>query len=319
MSNASAPSRPTRARASMDLDVARGSSGEGDGAIVAGSGGKPRVKPPSQVRCPNCGHWKHPRSLSCKEPGCGCSCAKHQQGIRKKRQFAQIASSDGQWDGTVQRRLVHQVTLLPDSTHRPRLPTKQQRRILPRPSPSTHPRSPSRAQIKFASELMAKSGVVYGLWTAYKDRDGKVKTLSWGSEPWVEKELCGKSGIVDVLWRTKATHFLAGDVDPIVGVDAHAPVNDALARYGLSHLAKTFKTNRVDAAAFVTLDDDALLRLGVDAVGDRAKLLDAARRMASATASAGTRGGGWNDGAGDAGGQGATEDGDDPLGGLSSE
>ena len=278
MSNASAPSRQTRARASMDLDVARGSSGEGDGAIVAGSGGKPRVKPPSQVRCPNCGHWKHPRSLSCKEPGCGCSCAKHQQGIRKKRQFAQIASSDGQWDGTVQRRLVHQVTLLPDSTHRPRLPTKQQRRIPPRPSPSTHPRSPSRAQIKFASELMAKSGVVYGPWTAYKDRDGKVKTLSWGSEPWVEKELCGKSGVVDVLWRTKATHFLAGDVDPIVGVDAHAPVNDALARYGLSHLAKTFKKNRVDAAAFVALDDDALVRLGVDAVGDRAKLLDAARR-----------------------------------------
>ena len=131
LSNASAPSRPTRARASMDLDVARGSSGEGDGAIVAGSGGKPRVKPPSQVRCPNCGHWKHPRSLSCKEPGCGCSCAKHQQGIRKKRQFAQIASSDGQWDGTVQRRLVHQVTLLPDSTHRPRLPTKQQRTTNP--------------------------------------------------------------------------------------------------------------------------------------------------------------------------------------------
>ena len=163
----------------MDLDVARGSSGEGDGAIVAGSGGKPRVKPPSQVRCPNCGHWKHPRSLSCKEPGCGCSCAKHQQGIRKKRQFAQIASSDGQWDGTVQRRLVHQVTLLPDSTHRPRLPTKQQRRIPPRPSPSTHPRSPSRAQIKFASELMAKSGVVYGLWTAYKDRDGKVSKVEF--------------------------------------------------------------------------------------------------------------------------------------------
>ena len=135
LSNASAPSRPTRARASMDLDVARGSSGEGDGAIVAGSGGKPRVKPPSQVRCPNCGHWKHPRSLSCKEPGCGCSCAKHQQGIRKKRQFAQIASSDGQWDGTVQRRLVHQVTLLPDSTHRPRLPTKQQRTTNPAPPP----------------------------------------------------------------------------------------------------------------------------------------------------------------------------------------
>ena len=33
----------------------------------------------------------------------------------------------------------------------------------------------------------------------------------------VEKELCGKSGIVDVLWRTKATHFLAGDDHPLVG------------------------------------------------------------------------------------------------------
>lgn len=157
---------------------------------------------------------------------------------------------------------------------------------------------------------MAKSGVVYGLWTAYKDRDGKVKTLSWGSEPWVEKELCGKSGIVDVLWRTKATHFLAGDDHPLAGVDAYAPVNDALERYGLSHLAKTFKKNRVDAAAFVNLDEDALARLGVDAVGDRAKLLDAARRMASAAASAGTRGGG---------GQGGTDDGDDPLGGFPSE
>lgn len=157
---------------------------------------------------------------------------------------------------------------------------------------------------------MAKSGVVYGLWTAYKDRDGKVKTSSWGSEPWVEKELCGKSGIVDVLWRTKATHFLAGDDHPLAGVDAYAPVNDALERYGLTHLAKTFKKNRVDAAAFVNLDDDALARLGVDAVGDRAKLLDAARRMASAAASAGTRGGG---------GQGGTEDGDDPLGEFPSE
>ena len=143
---------------------------------------------------------------------------------------------------------------------------------------------------------MAKSGVVYGLWTAYKDRDGKVKTLSWGSEPWVEKELCGKSGIVDVLWRTKATHFLAGDDHPVEGVDTYAPVNDALERYGLSHLAKTFKKNRVDAAAFANLDDDMLVRLGVDAVGDRAKLLDAARRMAAAS-SAGTRGGRWNDGA----------------------
>ena len=171
--------------------------------------------------------------------------------------------------------------------------------------------SPSpRSQIKFASELMAKSGVVYGLWTAYKDRDGKVKTSSWGSESWVEKELCGKSGIVDVLWRTKATHFLAGDDYPLAGVDAYAPVNDALERYGLSHLAKTFKKNRVDTAAFVNLDEDALARLGVDAVGDRAKLLDAARRMASAAASAGTRGGG---------GQGGTDDGDDPLGGFPSE
>ena len=157
---------------------------------------------------------------------------------------------------------------------------------------------------------MAKSGVVYGLWTAYKDRDGKVKTSSWGSESWVEKELCGKSGIVDVLWRTKATHFLAGDDHPLAGVDAYAPVNDALERYGLTHLAKTFKKNRVDAAAFVNLDEDALSRLGVDAVGDRAKLLDAARRMASAAASAGTRGGG---------GQGGTDDGDDPLGGFPSE
>ena len=298
------------------MDLARGSSGEGDGASGAGVGGKPRVKPPSQVQCPNCGHWKHPRSLSCKEPGCGCDCAKHQRGIRKKRQFAQIASSDGQWDGTVQRRLIHQVTLLPVSAHRSsRLPTKQQRRIppnttLPLDSPVFIPYSSPHSQIKFASELMAKSGVVYGLWTAYKDRDGKVKTSSWGSESWVEKELCGKSGIVDVLWRTKATHFLAGDDHPLVGVDAYAPVNDALERYGLSHLAKTFKKNRVDAAAFVNLDEDALARLGVDAVGDRAKLLDAARRMASAAASAGTRGGG---------GQGGTDDGDDPLGGFPSE
>ena len=50
----------------------------------------------------------------------------------------------------------------------------------PLDSPVLHSPSP-RSQIKFASELMAKSGVVYGLWTAYKDRDGKVKTSSWGS------------------------------------------------------------------------------------------------------------------------------------------
>ena len=298
------------------MDLARGSSGEGDGASGAGVGGKPRVKPPSQVQCPNCGHWKHPRSLSCKEPGCGCDCAKHQRGIRKKRQFAQIASSDGQWDGTVQRRLIHQVNDPPPGFGTSILEiTRETTTTNPAehdpPPRLTRAHSPSpRSQIKFASELMAKSGVVYGLWTAYKDRDGKVKTSSWGSESWVEKELCGKSGIVDVLWRTKATHFLAGDDHPLVGVDAYAPVNDALERYGLSHLAKTFKKNRVDAAAFVNLDEDALARLGVDAVGDRAKLLDAARRMASAAASAGTRGGG---------GQGGTDDGDDPLGGFPSE
>ena len=51
-------------------------------------------------------------------------------------------------------------------------------------------------------------------------------------------------------------------------------------------------------------------------MGDRAKLLDAARRMAAVGADVGR----WNDGGeGGAGGRGGTDDGDDPLGGFPSE
>tara|TARA_B110000008_G_scaffold169462_1_gene169262 strand:+ start:1290 stop:1637 length:348 start_codon:yes stop_codon:yes gene_type:complete len=100
---------------------------------------------------------------------------------------------------------------------------------------------------------MSKSKVVYGIWTAYVDQTGTVKTAAWGSEPWVTQELCGKKGVVDLLWKTKATHFLGV---PESGVDVYEPVTGTLHKYGLAHLTDVFMKNRVDAAAFTRLTED---------------------------------------------------------------
>ena len=100
---------------------------------------------------------------------------------------------------------------------------------------------------------MSKSKVVYGIWTAYVDQTGLVKTAAWGSEPWVTQELCGKKGVVDLLWKTKATHFLGV---PESGVDVYEPVTGTLHKYGLAHLTDVFTKNRVDAAAFTRLTED---------------------------------------------------------------
>ena len=110
----------------LDGEVMR-EIGEGGGA----SRPKPRAAPPSKIQCPRCNHWKHPRASTCKETGCDCECSKHQQGIKKKRQFAQITARDGLWDASVQRRLIHQVGAL---THHAR----EQGNPVAAP-PGTHP------------------------------------------------------------------------------------------------------------------------------------------------------------------------------------
>jgi len=132
--------RPSRARAIirwraygsfsvmvLDGEVMR-EIGEGGGA----SRPKPRAAPPSKIQCPRCNHWKHPRASTCKQTGCDCECSKHQQGIKKKRQFAQITARDGLWDASVQRRLIHQVRL----TCLPRARTGEPRRGSARNAPA---------------------------------------------------------------------------------------------------------------------------------------------------------------------------------------
>jgi hypothetical protein len=111
----------------LDGEVMR-EIGEGGGA----SRPKPRAAPPSKIQCPRCNHWKHPRASTCKETGCDCECSKHQQGIKKKRQFAQITARDGLWDASVQRRLIHQVRL----TCLPRARTGEPRRGSARNAPA---------------------------------------------------------------------------------------------------------------------------------------------------------------------------------------
>jgi hypothetical protein len=59
--------------------------------------------------------------------------------------------------------------------------------------------------------------------------------------------------VVDLLWKTKATHFLGV---PESGVDVYEPVTGTLHKYGLAHLTETFTKNRVDAAAFTRLTED---------------------------------------------------------------
>ena len=121
----------------LDGEVMR-EIGEGGGA----SRPKPRAAPPSKIQCPRCNHWKHPRASTCKQTGCDCECSKHQQGIKKKRQFAQITARDGLWDASVQRRLIHQVRL----TCLPRARTGEPRRGSARNAPAINSTSHSSCQ-----------------------------------------------------------------------------------------------------------------------------------------------------------------------------
>jgi len=53
----------------------------------------------------------------------------------------------------------------------------------------------------------------------------------------------------------------------------------ALKRYNLAHLAERFRENNVDAVAFRGITEAMLEAMGVAALGDRIKLLEAAREM----------------------------------------
>lgn len=63
------------------------------------------------------------------------------------------------------------------------------------------------------------------------------------------------------------------------GVGDYEPVMEALRRYGLAHFGAQFRADGVDAAAFRSLGEAHLTRLGITSVGDRIKVLEAAREM----------------------------------------
>ena len=75
----------------------------------------------------------------------------------------------------------------------------------------------------------------------------------------------------------KAAQYLSKEVSE--GVGDYEPVMEALRRYGLAHFGAQFRADGVDAAAFRSLGEAHLTRLGITSVGDRIKVLEAAREM----------------------------------------
>jgi len=195
--------------------------------------------PPTSIQCMACKHWKHPRASKCKIEGCLCDCVKYQKGLKKKRQHAAIEAADGEWHSAQHRRVIHQA--------------------------------------RFAADCMQKSKAVYAVWVAYMNTNGTVQTDMWGSAPWVEKELGGKTGIVEIIWKAKAMqHLVEHAVD---GIGEFGPVMQALKKYNLQHLQPRFKENNIDACAFRNITNEFLESIGVSAMGDRIKLLEAAKHM----------------------------------------
>ena len=135
---------------------------------------KRKTVPPKEVQCGVCGHWKHPRAAKCKSEGCACECLKMHKGIKKKRQHAAIEAADGEWNPAQHRRVIHQA--------------------------------------KFAAECMSKSRAVYAVLVAHRTPSGVVASDVWGSEPWVENELAGKTGALEIIFKARASpspHSLA--------------------------------------------------------------------------------------------------------------
>ena len=144
---------------------------------------------------------------------------------------------------------------------------------------------------------MQKSKAVYAVWVAHHNPvTNTVTTDLWGSAPWVEKELGGKAGICEIIWKAKAMqHLTSRTVD---GLGEYGPVFAALKRYELTHLEGKFRENKVDVVAFRVITDAMLASMGVNEIGDRIKLLEAARELREAWAA----GGGGAGGAGGGGG-----------------
>jgi hypothetical protein len=251
--------------------------------------------PPTSIQCLACTHWKHPRASKCKEEGCACDCGSHQRGVKKKRQRAAIEAADGEWHSATHRRVIHQA--------------------------------------KFAADCMQKSKAVYAVWVAYQNHaTGAVHTDMWGSAPWVEKELGGKVGIVDIIWKAKAAQHLTTAAATVDGLGEYEPVMAALGKYGLEHLRGVFRDNKIDAVAFRHITENMLANMGVEQLGDRIKLLNAAREVGEEMAAAegrargegaprtlalahgGSRGGGGGGGGGGVGNAGGSLD--SGVGGL---
>lgn len=212
------------------------------------AGASSAKQPPREILCEACGHWKHPRAARCREAGandCRCECLKHQAGVRKKRQRDAVASSEGTWNFAQHRRVIHQA--------------------------------------KFAAECMSRCRAVYAVLVAHRLESGGIASELWGSAPWVENELAGQTGALELIWKGKAAQHLSRPRNE--GVGEYDVVFESLRRDGLGHLCETFRANGVDDAAFRALGgeeqtaaDKHLRDMGVEGVGERVKILDAARR-----------------------------------------
>ena len=165
--------------------------------------------------------------------------------MRKKRQRDAVASSEGTWNFAQHRRVIHQA--------------------------------------KFAAECMSRCRAVYAVLVAHRLESGGIASELWGSAPWVENELAGQTGALELIWKGKAAQHLSRPRNE--GVGEYDVVFESLRRDGLGHLCETFRANGVDDAAFRALGgeeqtaaDKHLRDMGVEGVGERVKILDAARR-----------------------------------------
>ena len=223
-------------------------------------GGVKRV-PPTEIKCDACGHTKHPRSRKCSAPGCACECLKMHVGVKRKRVRAaadaaqvrvdEVGAPGGAWHPAQHRRVVHQAA--------------------------------------FAAEAMHESRAVYAVLVARRcERTGAIVSETWGSEPWVAGELGGTTGVLEIVFRGHAARHISAA--PTRGLGDFEPVTESLRACGLASLAEKMRSANFDAAAFRALGaecasnaafaESALERLGVATVGDRLKLMAAARAFA---------------------------------------
>ena len=225
-------------------------------------GGAKRV-PPREIVCDACGHAKHPRAKRCAVPGCACECLKMHVGLKRKRARAAADAIEmhpdadgapgGSWHPSQHRRVVHQAA--------------------------------------FAAEAMSKSRAVYAVLVARRcERTGAVVSETWGSEPWVAGELGGTTGVLEIVFRGHAARHIGAP--PTRGLGDFEPVTESLRACGLASLADRMRDANFDAAAFRALGTECaanaafaegvLERMGVATVGDRLKLMAAARAFAEA-------------------------------------